>query len=366
MRLIAIAVLSACYEPRPQPGAPCPDGVCPTPLVCSPSTRTCEASPDPTGDGSIGSDTGDARACFGSGIVTICPSAAGDDTVTLFGSINTDTSPLCIAYTGTPTAVCVVAAASVNVQTLSATGSRPLVILATQSLVVSGTLDVASHRGGTIGPGANAAACVAGQAATNKQGGPGGSFGGRGGAGGGGPLAGATATSVTTIRGGCAGLQGSGGTQGVGGNGGGAVYLIAGTSISISGAINASGAGGGGAIDTAGGGGGGSGGMIGLDAPTITISPGAQIFANGGGGGEGAGNSNSGNPGADPTSALVPAAGGANGAGAGDGGNGAAGTLLDGSPGETSAESGGGGGGAGVIKVFPAQPLGGAVSPSPS
>jgi hypothetical protein len=40
--LLAAALLVGCYSPRPSPGAPCPDGVCPSGLVCSPATRTCE------------------------------------------------------------------------------------------------------------------------------------------------------------------------------------------------------------------------------------------------------------------------------------------------------------------------------------
>jgi hypothetical protein len=39
---VALILVSACYSPQPSPGAPCPDGVCPTGLVCSPSTQTCE------------------------------------------------------------------------------------------------------------------------------------------------------------------------------------------------------------------------------------------------------------------------------------------------------------------------------------
>ena len=368
MRLVGVLLLGACYAPQPHPGSPCPDGNCPSDLICSPATRTCEvSSTDPTGDANGSGDSGDGNDCFGNGLVKLCPGAPITGAVTLTGAINTDTSPLCIAFAQTN--ACVIAGATVNLPigtTVTATGSRPLVILATQSLAIEGTLDVASHRQGQLGAGANDAACIAGQAATNKYGGPGGSFGGRGGAGGGGPLAAAATTSITTLRGGCAGLQGAGGTQGAGGSGGGAVYLIAASSLAITGTINASGAGGGGAIDTAGGGGGGSGGMIGLDAPSITIASSALIFANGGGGGEGAGNSNSGLAGADPTTALTPAAGGAGGAGAGDGGNGAAGVITSGGNGTVSDEGGGGGGGAGVIKVFPAQSVSGAVSPTPS
>jgi hypothetical protein len=40
--LPAAALLAGCYAPSPPPGAPCVDGVCPTGLVCSPATNTCE------------------------------------------------------------------------------------------------------------------------------------------------------------------------------------------------------------------------------------------------------------------------------------------------------------------------------------
>lgn len=43
MRGIAWLVLAgACYAPHPQPGSPCQDDNCPTPLVCSTVTQTCE------------------------------------------------------------------------------------------------------------------------------------------------------------------------------------------------------------------------------------------------------------------------------------------------------------------------------------
>jgi hypothetical protein len=40
--LVAVALASGCYDPRPPAGAPCANGVCPTGLVCSPATMTCE------------------------------------------------------------------------------------------------------------------------------------------------------------------------------------------------------------------------------------------------------------------------------------------------------------------------------------
>ena len=41
----AVAVLAACFSPHAQPGAPCgDDGTCPSGLVCSPASSTCELS----------------------------------------------------------------------------------------------------------------------------------------------------------------------------------------------------------------------------------------------------------------------------------------------------------------------------------
>ena len=41
---LSSAALVACYAPDPPAGAPCANGVCPTPLVCSQATNTCERS----------------------------------------------------------------------------------------------------------------------------------------------------------------------------------------------------------------------------------------------------------------------------------------------------------------------------------
>lgn len=43
-RVLAATLVMGCYAPTPPTGAPCPDGVCPSGLVCSPATRTCEVS----------------------------------------------------------------------------------------------------------------------------------------------------------------------------------------------------------------------------------------------------------------------------------------------------------------------------------
>src|ERR1043165_5525946 len=300
----AVVLVAACYSPTPPAGAPCPDGVCPTGLVCSQATMTCEhenahadaARNDDAADGPP-MVTGDARQCFGSGLGTFCLAALPTGPLSILSdtTIDTDSSTLCVAYSGTGAgSYCIIAGTNITIGShLVAVGTKPLIVIGTNSVSITATLDVASHRVGPVrGAGGNSSACVAGDAAGAGQGGAGGSFGGAGGIGGNGeqggtkPNPGTTATP-TTLRGGCRGRNGS---LGAGGNGGGAVYVIAGTGITITGAINASGgAGARSATNEEGGGGGGSGGMIALEAPTISGS--GQIFANGAGGGPGNDNS---------------------------------------------------------------------------
>jgi hypothetical protein len=49
-------ILAGCYAPQPHAGAPCPDGVCPTGLVCSPATMTCETHAIDAGSRDTSSD----------------------------------------------------------------------------------------------------------------------------------------------------------------------------------------------------------------------------------------------------------------------------------------------------------------------
>ena len=52
--LVVIAVLGGCYQPSAPTGAACGTGsACPTPLVCSPATQTCERMALPIGDAAI-------------------------------------------------------------------------------------------------------------------------------------------------------------------------------------------------------------------------------------------------------------------------------------------------------------------------
>jgi hypothetical protein len=327
--------------------------------------------------------TSDARTCWGSGVVQICPNAAPTGTVTLSGTLDTGSAAACKPYTVPPGQLaldaCVITAQSITVTgTLVVSGSRPLVLLASDTLRVSAgsLIDVSSTRSPShTGAGGNASQCDpsgAGTTGVDSGGGAGGSFADAGGDGGdssssvAGGTAGAKASAIDVLRGGCPGASGGGAVGGGGGSGGGAIALLAGTSITLTGSINASGAGGNGAAGTnAGGGGGGSGGMIVLDAPLLTGA--GTLIANGGGGGEGA-STLGGNPGEDPSLAtpLVQAQGGQGNSNAGNGGDGAAGATTKGGKGTKGSSGdggGGGGGGAGAVLLFGTDMLTGARSP---
>jgi hypothetical protein len=310
--------------------------------------------------------------CYGAGFGKTCFDAANvpSTPATLTAqTIDTDTSALCSNVVQNNPGWCVIAATDLTVTgAVTAIGAKPLVLVATGTLQVDGTLDVASHRGGQTGAGAVAAdatLCDPGTPPGNSGGGAGGSFGAIGGNGGNaGGIAGAI-KPTNVLRGGCSGQDGKTGTNGTKGAGGGAVYLIAGTKIAVTGAINASGAAGtAGVTGNAGAGGGGAGGLIGLDAPMVTNS--GAIFANGGGGAEGSGNNTAGNNGNE--SALgIAAAATASASNGGDGGAGGAATAAGTGGNAATFGGGGGGGGAGAIKLFQATSIaGGVVSPPPS
>jgi hypothetical protein len=257
-------------------------------------------------------------------------------------------------------------------------GTQPLGIVSLGAITIDG--DVLVESGAR-----DAAACgtSTGAEGSNDNNGGGGGGGGGGGfqrtgsAGGDGAASGGNAgTSVTlaSVVGGCAGGRGgdgdgNGGDPGVGG---GAIYLAGGVSLAVGlpGSIPAAGDGGrGGAGDdnggqAGGGGGGGSGGLIWLEASSLTIR--GALGANGGSGGEGAGSGGSSSEGGDgqrgqlATTAASGASGEQEG---GDGGDG--GALIDataGGSGRGGGGGGGGGGGVGFIRLAaPSRDLGGAV-----
>ena len=289
-----------------------------------------------------------------------------------------------------PDDVCILAAASIVIQpnvVLSAHGSIPFALFA-RSVIIRGTVDVASHLGGVPGAGSLHAGCIPGKLPTGAGGGRGGDaadLGGHGGDDGSTAMTGATGGGTFSFNnlsgGGCGGTQGAvGGNPGTdggittGGAGGGALWIVSLSSdlvLEAGAKINASGSGGAGARDPSrGGAGGGAGGLILLQAPRIQLDPAAAVFANGGHGGGGAGTHatqlgfTGGADGSDPTD---PASGGTGGLGGldgdgatgtaagGDGGPGYPSSMRDGKRGTSDSHGGGGGGGGpGAIRVVSA------------
>lgn len=334
----------------------------------------------------------DAQQCFGVGLLKLCLARAPIGDLTLSTPINTDTAGTCTQVypqTGSPSnapELCAIAARTITVQgTVTVQGSRALVLIAADTITIpqGATLDASSTTSpARLGPGANLGACSRPGTPDGNAGGGGGGAGGslatKGGDGGLGnrnaqkplnPSKGGTAGGMqpapTLLRGGCPGGKGgdgkTAGNGGAGGNGGGAVYLIAGTSITVDGDVFASGTGGGAAADATGveqgGGGGGTGGMIGFDAATVTLN--GRVAANGGAGGGGGGLTTGGGTGGDGTTTNWNAR-----ATAGAAGTGGTGTIATGAPGTAinmtdkvdgplaDGGGGGGGGGLGVVTVY--------------
>ncbi len=333
--------------------------------------------PNVTGDGAIDGDGSDGGCTSFSTLVDTCVMTPGNDPLVLTAgtwTYNTDTQVLSNGSIATmPTSMVIDAAAgpiviifvsSFTVEagaTLRGTSPnlhRPFGVIATGEIRIEGTIDVAD-----AGAGARTdieCGALGGKPGMNGNGGAGGgggaAFQGKGGNGSKGNLDGPNANGgmggnaipmmPASPIGGCDGGRGGDGSGngGQGGDGGGAVYLASGTSIAISGVIDAGGQGGEAGGDNGdGGGGGGSGGMIVLECDVMNIS--GVVVANGGGGGEG--NTN-GIPGENGPRSTMAAKGGANGDGnGGDGGAGGAAIENDGST-TTDHQNGGGGGGGGA------------------
>lgn len=379
------------------------------PLFCemNPGATGCEGAGDGGNvDGVVDGEPGiDARSCFGAGDYEVCLAPSQIPTMQFTwgtagtfdtGTGNTGclaTQPASWAAAGQPDACFVVATAVAISANMAVSGTRPLVLLGTETVTITAEIDVASHAG-KAGPGAPAqSGCPAFTItpADNDNGGGGGagaSFMSQGGPGGDGNAgnspngaAGAPlANPPLRLRAGCSGQDGGTGHgsagQGIGGVGGGALYVVAGTSITLlaGSIINASGQGGTRAGRQGGGGGGGSGGMIVLHAPAITSS-GSIVLANGGGGSSGGDDTGATNGGGeagedqdadDPSSAPEGGAGTDNAGNGGDGyyeANSTVNEAKNGTPGMGNRGGGAGGGAKGYIQSNIA--LTGVTSPSP-
>jgi hypothetical protein len=307
------------------------------------------------------------------------------------GEINTDTGTECakFPFVATDSPNCVILGSNITVAagvTLRATGSRPLVLLASGNIQIDGTIDVSSRRAvrdpvtpvaESVGAAGDYGMCSAFRRLVDSReegggGGAGGTFGGTGGGGGDGnydvinaraqgglaPME-PDAFPETTLRGGCRAQNGgnAGATAtngGKGGPGGGIVVLISKMGILVNGVIAANGGGGMGGGAQAGGGGGGSGGLIVLQGATVRRA--GKLTANGGGGGEGGAigiGEIIGADGADGSVSSNPAPGGNSADSPSRGGDGGARGAPGGDLGTFSDEAGGaGGGGVGFIRII--------------
>jgi hypothetical protein len=268
---------------------------------------------------------GDAPACYGTTGYLLCYQHPPTGTVPLMGTMDTTAgASMCSAVPASWTAggqmdACVIAADTITIgSNLRVTGARPLVLVAATSITIAGTLDLSNH-----GAGSGSVKCSSMDGANGMTSpvipggaGAGGSLetpGGNGGASSSasGSTCGAQLNHLP-LRGGMDGGTGGSCQAGTasGGHGGGAVFLAAGTSITVDGVINVSGGGGAGGTYYAGGAGGGSGGMIALYAPSISAN--GTLMANGGGGGTSGVNNAGTRSGGDP-SVTTPTMGGAGG-----------------------------------------------------
>lgn len=298
----------------------------------------------------------------GTGLVEIC--LADEPTNHLVPPLQLDTSgPVACTLIEPGSGACVLVGRTIEVtDSMQVIGSRPLILAATQTVTIAGSIDVSAgavkcNPGiGQTAPGGGGGGAGGSLAAKGGAGGAGGEGGAAGGAG----LDAVEPAALTALRGGCHGTAGGEGgdnqTGGAGGLGGGAIYVVAGSLISLEtdASVVANGAPGAGGFGTAGrttggggGGGGGSGGVIGLDAPIVTFGMGNKVSATGAGGGAGAcGGGSNGSDG-------MGTAGGAAIAGAGTGGAGAVtGAGMVGGDSTSTCVTGGGGGGGGGSAGF--------------
>ncbi len=335
-----------------------------------------------------------APACIDGSWFSVCFDTFPRQDLALAGTIETDTDARCEVQAqgdGGPD-VCLIAATMIEVTSpLRPSGSRPLVLAAEQDVTVEALIDLDGGEKDAAA-GANSGPCTT-VASDMNGGGGGGGFAADGAAGGRGQdyqfsPAGSgpdSPVSVSFIRGGCDGASaGAGGSAIAGGTAGGAIYILAGNVIDVTadGEITAGGGGGrgggapgGGGFGDCGGGGGASGGLLAFDAPSVSVE--GAVFATGGGGGGGGAGGYGFFPGsigdAGQTGTLSGGAGGTAGQGGGDGGSGGGGSLpaLSGESAPASGyivEAGGGGGGGseGVIVIHAmTTSITGQVSPAP-
>jgi hypothetical protein len=331
-----------------------------------------DTSHDGPPDSTIDGPPDAAQQDFGTGAWTVHVPTLPTASVSLMGSIDTgpasqDCMMTAMWTDGSQPDACFIVGTTIGTSNaIVVHGPRPLVLVATDAITIDANLDVSSRRGQAAGPAANWSGCATPSAGGSRNnvggGGAGGTYitvGGSGGAGDNGQATAGLASNTmmpapSILHGGCRGSNGgTGGTgpQSTGAASGGALYLVAGKSITISAIVNASGSGVSAGGHASGGGGGGSGGTLIMYAPAITAT-GGTLVANGGGGAGGGDNNSNGTSGgdamtADPTAQATGGNGPGGGGGSGYSSQGDAGVGVGGSPGDGG---GGGGGGAGYIR----------------
>ena len=268
-------------------------------------------------DITVGSGDAGTGTCFnatGAGALFMgCPKVTPTGQYTVQANIDTDTDMGCsnskVDQGAAAPVACVISADSISVPTGHhyVSGNNVLVLIAATTIDIQGTLDASGSPTTTpvLGSVCNNVSSGAFDGSSGGGGG-GGAFGDTSGTGGAGGTvsaqggAGASSiNSVVVVRAGCPGAQGGtelpAMTTSFGGTPGGAIYLIAGKSITVeaTGVVLANGGGGGGGASNSdfdggeGGGGGASGGLLGFDSAVVEID--GTVTADGGGGGGGGG-----------------------------------------------------------------------------
>ena len=384
-----------------------PPSVCQTALAACTGDGKCQFTADPTQEGKVCRQGGNAGTCDAAGgcqplrfdyavtgnfdPVAIAANPIDDldlscdATFDSSGTPSWTVAPGCSfippthVVTGADSVVIAVRHLEVNAP-LRVVGSRPVILAVYGDATLNAKILAHSAREEPkrgAGSGVRCSGRTGGAGGVGGDDGSGGSGGGlatEGGLGGAnddntatrGPKGGALLTSgFSPLEGGCQGGDGGGITgtaPGVGGPGGGALQLSVAGTLTLGSVVSVSGAGGGGGDSTinnaAGGGGGGSGGMLVLEAGILVVESTARVTANGGAGGEGSdakgGSRSPGTPGADGSTEDGTPVPGGDGT-ADDGGGGGAGAAGGTGPGEGLAANpssggshgaGGGGGGA--------------------
>src|SRR6185295_11879483 len=164
----------------------------------------------------------------------ICVAPPQSSLTLMTQTINTGASTLCTFFTPTPDVdACVIAGQSITIpagNVVTVTGAKALILIASDSITITGALDAASHRGLPSGPAADTGPCpsnsTAPTTATQGGGGWGGTFGTAGGNGGsspGGAIGGIAGSrlDIRVLGGGCPGGNGAPNGANFGGGAGG-------------------------------------------------------------------------------------------------------------------------------------------------